>query len=169
MTVRKMRIVCWLLAAVCTVAAVAVVVLVVLWPASPATGGEADDSPVKKKAPPKTTPTLTMAEFEPLLSGRLRPAPPAPPPQPEPVAVAPIVESAPVPPPAPQGPPVNLVGTVLEAGHNYAMFETETGLQIRKVGESVGGATVEQITDGVAVLKRDGQATTLQVPRPPQQ
>lgn len=168
MTVRKVRIICWLLAAVCTVAAVVVVALMVLRPIDPGTGGGAGDSPVKKKPSAKPAPVLTMAEFEPLLTGRLRPAPPPPPPQPEPVAMAPIVESTPVPPPTPQAPPINLVGTVIEAGRNYAMFETETGVQICKVGETVAGAVVEQISDGSAVLKRDGQTMTLHVPRPPE-
>src|SRR5688572_14942006 len=128
MTVRKMRIVCWLLAVVCTAGAVAVIALAVLWPVEQPRGQGAGDSPVKKKPVPRTTPVLTMAEFEPLMTGRLRPAPPqAPPPPPQPVAS--IVETAPVPPPAPQAVGVQLLGTVVEGGNNYGMFQTDTGVE----------------------------------------
>lgn len=163
MTVRKLRIFCWSIAAACGFAGAVVVGLIVLRPVEKPHEHDSDRAPSRSKAPKHPNQALTMADFDPLMAGRLRPAPPpAPPPPP----VVPVVEHTPVPPPAPQTSPVQLLGTVVEAGNSYAIFQTADGIEIKKAGDTVSGAKVEEISDGIAVLKRGEETTRLQVPPP---
>jgi hypothetical protein len=162
MTVRKFRIFCWSIAAACSFAGVVVLGLALLAPVHKPPGEDSDRAPAKSKSPKHPNQALTMADFDPLMTGRLRPAPPPPPPAPP---VVPVVEHTPVPPPA-ATPAVQLLGTVVEAGNSYAIFQTADGIEVKKAGDTVGGAKVEEISDGIAVLKRGEETTRLQVPVP---
>jgi hypothetical protein len=162
MTVRKLRIFCWTIAAACGFAGAVVLALTLLAPIDHANGREFDSAPAMSKSVKHPNQALTMADFDPLMTGRLRPAPPpAPPPPP----VVPVVEHAVVPPP-PATPAVQLLGTVVEAGNSYAIFQTADGVEVKKRGDIVGGAKIEDISDGIAVLKRGEETTRLQVPPP---
>jgi hypothetical protein len=161
MTVRKLRIFCWSIAAACGFAGAVVLALAVLAPVDHSHGSDSEGAPAKKSVKHPNQ-ALTMTDFDPLMSGRMRPAPPPPPPPPP---VVPVVEHAVVP-PRPAMPAVQLLGTVVEAGNSYAIFQTADGVEVKKRGETVGGAKIEEISDGIAVLKRGEETTRLQVPPP---
>src|SRR5690242_19333944 len=110
MNVRRVRILSWLIAAACGLAGALLLALAILVPLEhPSTDG-VNPSPTRTRTAQVGGPQLTMAQFDPLMAGRLRPPPP-PPPAPAP---APIVEAAPVAaPPAPAAPGVQLLGTVV--------------------------------------------------------
>jgi len=166
MTARRLNLWCWTAAAAFAAGAVAAVAAAVwlpynLRPAAP--GGVAAVIPT---APPALTADLTMADFEPYLAGGLgRPdtAPPAV------LAPEPVVE-APAAPAAPQdGAGLQLLGTITESDNSFAAFQTAEGVEIKRVGETVAGARVVEISAGVAVMRQpDGQSLTLRVPPPPQ-
>ena len=123
-------------------------------------------SPLAARAAAVSAPRLAMSDFDPFLSTPLGwpgDAPPAPP--------TPVVE-APPPAPAetPAAPPaLQLIGTITEPDHSYALFQTPSGVELKRAGETVANGTVVEISEGSAVVRNDdGQSQTLRVPPPPQ-
>jgi hypothetical protein len=64
-------------------------------------------------------------------------------------------------------PSVQLVGTAVEAGHSFALLVMPDGrIACRPVGVSEDGVVVESVAADRAVVRVNGQAVTLQLPKP---
>jgi len=162
MTLRTVKLICWAAASLCLALAAATIACAVLVPLNVPVTPDAEAQPTKSHAG-SGTPVMTMAAFEPLLTGRLcpyLPPPPPPPPPPRPRAVPVAREPA-------ASLNVQLLGTVVEGTDSYAIFQTETGIQVKKRGGCVGGVEIVGISDGAVSIKgEDGNPLMLRVPRP---
>jgi hypothetical protein len=164
MTVRRVNILCWSTAIVLSVGAgVAILMAILTTYDADAEGRSTAAAPAGHAVAAAAAPRLTMADFEPLLKGAFGGSPPAAAP-----ATQPVAEAATPPPTSPPPPALQLLGTITEAGNDYAVFQTADGIQMKRVGETVGAARVTLISkDAVEVREGDAKPTTLQIPTPP--
>ncbi|MCK4601611.1 MAG: hypothetical protein KAU28_04045, partial [Phycisphaerae bacterium] len=73
-------------------------------------------------------------------------------------------EALKVQPPKPPPVPVVLIGTVVEPGFTYGLFQTKKGEQkLVRAGESIEGAEVTVISEGSAQVRWHGKLITLKV------
>ncbi|MDB5325531.1 MAG: hypothetical protein JWM57_1100 [Phycisphaerales bacterium] len=161
----KLRLFCWTIAVACAAMAVVALAFGLLWPLDQSGNEGPNPAESQVKNASLASSALTMAQFEPLIA-RLRAAPLLPQattPSTETVAVVTAGSSQTS---VQQQVDIQLLGTVVEAGNSYAIFETSVGVEVKKAGEIIGTSRIEHIDDGVAVLTRDGQTVTLRVPPP---
>jgi hypothetical protein len=114
-------------------------------------------------APPAMRP-VTMKDFEPFVGTALRPPLPAPPPPPPPPVMR--TPQPPVVPIVQPGAQLHLLGTVTEPNNSYAIFQTPGGTELKHQGETIDGARVVHIAEGVVVVRFGKESVTYLVPRP---
>jgi hypothetical protein len=158
MTIRQLKLLCWTVCGLLAAGAVAVIVLATAIPMDVTSGADEAETHVTSRSNASTTVKLTMMDFEQYLSGTLRAAP----------QVAPVVVQAPVAAPAPvQVSDFQLMGTITEKDNSVAIIKAGENVEFKKLGEKINDAEVTEISEGVAVLKRNGESMTLRVPLPP--
>ena len=161
MTVRRANLLLWTAAGVLGAGAMTVLSFGMLWPVT----GSSPPQPPSVAAPtttraPSPTPTTapTLAGYDSVWTLRLRQPLNAP-------AAAPAVAAAPKPVAAPAQFPVTLVGTV---GDSLAMLKMPNGeVQVKRVGESAGGAKIVAVRRAQADVQLNGQLVTLHKPKEP--
>ena len=161
MNIRKVRTLLWTFTAVLTLGAAATIPLMIWLPLEAPSVASANDSPAQSRTVTPPPSSLTMADFEPYVTGRLRPAPPAPAP---PITPVPIVQSTPA--PVAMTPGYVLVGTVTHADEKYALFQTSQGIEVKHQGDHVGDAEVVSVKDGLVELQQNRTRSMMNVPAP---
>jgi hypothetical protein len=163
MTIQQVKRLCWTATALMGGGSIAVLAAAV-WLRYDAGGPARDGTQAAVHASAaRSTPRPTQADYEPYLDTTLR---------------RPLPKAAPPPPPAPvqpQAAPVpavdtslTLVGTVIEASNSCALFQTTDGVELKRVGETIAGSTVTDITEGVVSVRRvGGEQATVRVPVSP--
>jgi hypothetical protein len=136
-----------------------------LTPDVPSPSADATDA---AQGPFQTVPlaSLSGTRERPLFSVTRRPPPPPPPPMaaapPKPVAAAPVR------PVVAEAPPLSLVGTITGGETPVAVLfnqATRTVTQVREGDEELGWR-ITAVSAGSAVAEKDGNAVTLNLPRP---
>ncbi len=118
----------------------------------------ANPTDVQTRTKPASATPPTVADYENYVDAALRRPLPKPPPPASPPVVT-IVQ--------PVETTMQFLGTVTEAGHNYAMFRTSDGVEFKRSGQIVSGATITDIRAGVVQLRQPhGEVATLRVPQP---
>lgn len=108
--------------------------------------------------------TLSATRERPIFSQSRRPPQAAPPPV--------VVEAAALPvevtPPAPEHPPLTLVGTVVGAAQNVALFmkSNERAVVRLRIGETESGWTLRSVEPKSTTLEKNTQKVTLALPPP---
>lgn len=169
MNVRQIRSGAWTAAAMLVAGAMALVAGALLLPYDVGSASLDTAQTTLAPAPSRPQARVTIDDFEPHLANALRLASAVP-------AEAPdaTVETAPPPPPPPVAmPQIQLLATARERESDFAIFKMPDGkIQAKRVGDTIDGAEIIEIRDGIAVMKPLGSderatATTLRVQLPP--
>ena len=157
MNVRRVNFAMWTAAALMTAAALAVIALAVFIPA------RVDVRPIARTNVPAASratddAVLALASYEPVWTLELR--------KPLNGEAAPAVATAPVTPAQANNPAaMTLVGTI---GDTLALIQTQAGvIEVKAVGESIGGAKILAVRPSEVDLEAAGQTTTLKKPKTP--
>jgi len=108
--------------------------------------------------------TLSVTRDRPLFSPSRRPPPPAVAAAPAP---APVVAPAPVIAAGPEQPPFTLVGTIIGEKEQIAIFFNQTANTTTRVrqGDAESGWTVKSVDLRAAVIEKNAQSVTLDLPK----
>jgi hypothetical protein len=157
---RRVNLLLWTLAGICTAGAVLSFAFAVLVPLESATG----DTTVPATRPASQQLALrgmpALAEYEPIFSAVLRqPTTDAPPPS-EPAVTVDVAPAA-----AADRPALTLVGTI---GQSLAMLRNERGeIEVKGVGDVAGGAKVVSIRTSRVEMQHNGRSIVLEKPKEP--
>jgi len=164
MNIRRISFWCWTASALLIAAALASLALAFCLPYDSVPESHQGTPTITAPPPTHKVAMLTMENFEPFLGKSLR----RPTATSQPATMATVDDR-----PTPSEPPhytggLQLIGTVTEDHNNYAVFETSDGVEVKHAGESVSGAQVISIAEGIVVMRNpNGQSQTLRVPAPP--